>query len=304
MKRNSITLTVGLLLIAIFAVMLFTFQVRQTEVALVTTFGKPSRNITDPGLYFKLPWPIQDKQIFDSRVQNFEDKLEETYTKDRFTLDVMVYAGWTISNPTLFRERFGGSSQRAENDLDGLIRSVKMAVVGQHPFSHFISTDEKELRLTQIEDEILAGIQSTAVNNYGITVKPLGIKMLRLPDRVTKSVFDRMKEERNRFVQQLEGEGDSEATKIRSAADTDREKILSTAKAEANRIRSEAESQAAQYYAVLEKNPELAIFLLKLNALEASLKDRSTLVLDQNSSPYDLLNSTGMPAARAKGTPR
>jgi membrane protease subunit HflC len=281
------------LLIAIFAIMLFTFQVRQTEVALVTTFGKPSRDITEPGLYFKLPWPIQDKQIYDSRVQNFEDKLEETYTKDRFTLDVMVYAGWTISNPTKFRETFGGSIQRAENDLDGLIRSAKMAVVGQHPFSHFISTDEKELQLGKIEDEILARVQDTARNNYGITVKPLGIKMLRLPDRVTKSVFDRMKEERNRFVQQLEGEGYSEALKIHSAADTDRDKILAAADAQANRIRSEAESEAAKYYSVLEKNPELATFLLKLKALEAALKDRSTLILDPRSSPFDLLNSTG-----------
>jgi len=36
-------------LIVIFALLLFVFQVRQSEVAVVTTFGKPTRNLTEPG---------------------------------------------------------------------------------------------------------------------------------------------------------------------------------------------------------------------------------------------------------------
>jgi membrane protease subunit HflC len=288
-------------MIVVFAFMLFTFQVRQTEVALVTTFGKPSRTYDSPGLKFKLPWPIEDKQIFDSRVQNFEDKLEETYTSDRFTLDVMVYAGWIIKDTALFRERFGGSMTRAQNDLESLVRSQKLAVVGSHPFSHFISTDEKELKFTQIEEDILKAVHGPALTNYGIDVRFLGIKMLRLPERITQSVFDRMTEERKRVVSKLEAEGESESINIRSGADRDREKILAEAGTKANEIRSQAESEAAKYYAVLEKNPDLAVFLLKLNALEASLKDRATLILDQRSAPFDLLNSTGLPPARIKG---
>ena len=45
MKRNSLTVLVGALLLIIFVLLLFTFQVRQTEIALVTTFDKPSRYI-------------------------------------------------------------------------------------------------------------------------------------------------------------------------------------------------------------------------------------------------------------------
>ena len=39
MRRNPLTLVIGLLLIFIFGLLLFTFQVRTTEVAVVTTFG-------------------------------------------------------------------------------------------------------------------------------------------------------------------------------------------------------------------------------------------------------------------------
>ena len=41
MKRNILTLVIGAVLVVIFALLLFIFQVRQSEVAVVTTFGKP-----------------------------------------------------------------------------------------------------------------------------------------------------------------------------------------------------------------------------------------------------------------------
>src|SRR4051812_8901676 len=116
MKRNSLTLVIGILLVLVFGMLLFAFQVRQTEIALVTTFGKPTRDIFEPGLYFKWPWPIEKVQTFDKRIQNTESKFEETLTSDRYPLLIMVYTGWTISDPALFRERFGGSITRAEGD--------------------------------------------------------------------------------------------------------------------------------------------------------------------------------------------
>src|SRR3954464_3584089 len=120
MKRNTLTFTIGILLVLIFGALLFTFQVRQTEVALVTTFGKPTRDINtnpdkpEPGLYFKMPWPIQKVQKFDKRIQNFEDNFGETQTRDGKNVLVSVYVGWTITNPKLFRELFNGDVVRAE----------------------------------------------------------------------------------------------------------------------------------------------------------------------------------------------
>src|ERR1039458_8433763 len=102
MKRNPLTLVIGLLLILIFGLLLFTFQVRTTEVAVVTTFGNPTRPITEPGPYIKAPWPIQKVWYFDRRVQNFEDRLTQGLTRDSFNLLTSVYVGWKISDPTAF----------------------------------------------------------------------------------------------------------------------------------------------------------------------------------------------------------
>ena len=77
MKRNVMTIVIGAVLIVIFALLLFVFQVRQSEVAVVTTFGKPTRNLTEPGAYFKWPWPVEKVYKFDQRVQNFEDRFSQ-----------------------------------------------------------------------------------------------------------------------------------------------------------------------------------------------------------------------------------
>lgn len=297
MKRNY-TLVIGILLALIFASLWCCYQVRQTEIALVTTFGKPTRDVFEPGLYFKWPPPIQKVQTFDKRIQNFESKFEETLTRDSYNVLFTVYAGWTISDPALFRERFGGSVERAENDLDGLLRSAKNAVIGQHPFSHFISTDEKELKFEDVEKEILAAVQQQAKANYGMDVKFLGIKRIGLPESITQKVFARMTEERNRFVQKLQGEGDKQASDIKSAADRERRQIIGEAEAEVTRIKGEAVFEANKHLAVFEQNPELAIFLLKRDSLEQTLKERATLILDQRTPPFDLLNGTAKPAEK------
>ncbi|MEO6184354.1 MAG: protease modulator HflC [Verrucomicrobiota bacterium] len=296
MNRNYLTLTIGILLVVIFGSLLFTFQVRHTEVALVTTFGKPTRDYNtdpdrpEPGLKAKWPWPIQKVLKFDKRIQNFEaDKFSETQTRDGKNILVTVYAGWTITDPKLFRERFSGEIPRAEQHLEKLINNAKNNVVGQHPFSDFISTNPEELKFARIEGEIRDSLKDNAAQ-YGIHINFLGIKKLGLPENITQKVFDRMKAERMRVVDGIKAQGEAEASKIMTAADRDRAEILSKAKATAIEIRGKAEAEAQKSYEIFEKNPALAILLMKNDALKLSLQERSTLILNQSTPPLDLLS--------------
>src|SRR5580698_5347239 len=141
-NRNILTVIVGVALVVIFALLLFTFQVRQSEIALVTTFGKPSASpITEPGLYFKLPWPIQRIYRFDKRVQNFEDKFSQTYTADNNNLILTVYTGWRISDASMFYAKFLGSVPAAQSALESMLRDAKNSVVGKHTLSDFVNPD-------------------------------------------------------------------------------------------------------------------------------------------------------------------
>ncbi len=290
--RNPVTFVVGLVILLIFGSISFLFQVRESEVAFLTTFGKADEAIIKPGLRFKLPWPIQKVHRFDARVHNFEGKFEEAMTLDQRNILVLVYVGWRITEPQKFNRSFPGGVDDAKRNLESLVRSAKNATVGTHNFSDFINTDPAKLKFDEIEKEMLLQVAGTAKEKFGLEVKSLGIKRLGFPESVTQKVFERMKEERQRLVKQFEGEGDRDATKIRSSAERERSEKLADAEAAATRSRGEAEKEAAKAYKTLEQNKELAVFLQKLASMEAIAKERTTLILDQNSSPFDLLRST------------
>jgi len=293
MKRNPITITIGLLLLFIFGLLLIFFQVRTTEVAMVTTFGKPTRPVTEPGAYLKWPWPIQQVYKFDKRIHNFESKFEQVFTADGHSLLIKIYAGWNITQPQVFFPKFGDSVTRLEDALSGLARSAYSGVVGTHSFSDFISTDEKQLKFAQIEEEILTRIQKDVQDKgYGVQVKFVGIKRIGLPESVTKLVFERMQAERQLQVRRIEAEGQREASDIRSAANLASQKVLTEADAEATRIRGEGDKLAAASLQVFEQEPELGKFLVQLRALEDFLKERTTLILDTQTFPLNLLNGS------------
>lgn len=288
MKKTRLSFAVGALLLLVFLALLFCFQVRTTEVAVVTTFGRYSRD-AEAGLHFRLPLPIQQIYRFDRRLQTFERKFEQTTTKDAQNLMISIYIGWRISDPRKFLELFNGNTLKAEEALENLVRNAKNGVVGKYKFNELISPDPKQVKFTQIEADMLKEIAATAQSTYGLSVELVGIKQLGLPENGTTKVFERMRAERDRLVKQYQGEGAARALEIRSEADRKRDEVLAKADAESLRIKGDALAQASKELSVLEENPELAIFILQLNALRESLKDRSTLILDQKTTPFNLL---------------
>jgi membrane protease subunit HflC len=265
--------------------------VRQTEIVVVTTFAKPSATPIDkPGLYFKWPVPIQRVYRFDKRTHNFEDAYEQMLTADGHNILASMYVGWTIERPRDFFNSFpAGTAAAAEPQLKSLVRSIKQAVIGQHPFSDFVSADPKQVKFTEIEQEILNGIQSSAMTKYGVKVQFVGIKQLGIPENVTAKVFDRMTAERQREIEKLKALGEREAIAIRSAADRDRAEILAKAEREASAIKGAADAEASKHFGTFQQNQELAVFLMQLKALESTLGKGATIVADPTISPFNLL---------------
>lgn len=296
MKRNTFTLIVGFLLLLVFGLVFCVFQVRQSEVAVVTTFGRPTRPITEPGPHLQWPYPIQSVHKFDQRVQNFEDPLTEGLTSDGFNLLTSVYVGWKITDPAAFFPKFNGTADpiaEAEKGLKQLLSNAKSAVVGKHPLAHFISATDQGTNFVAVENEILNAVQRHVKElNYGLELEFLGLKRLQLPENVTQTVFDQMQSERKRLADKFQSEGEREAQNIRSGAERQAAEVLANAEFEAARIKGEGEAKAAESLAVFQKKPELARFIFKLNALEGSLKERSILVFDQHTPPFDLFLGT------------
>jgi membrane protease subunit HflC len=292
MNRNPLILIIGILIGVIVVFLLFTFQVRKSEVAVVTTFGKVATPYTEPGLKRKWPWPIQKVYKFDQRVQNFEDQQTEGLTRDGFNLITSIYVGWKITEVTNFFPTFAGYAdpiQEAEKTVRPLLSHAKSAVFGKHPLSDIVSATDNGTNYISIENEILAAVQTELrARRYGIEIDFLGIKKLQIPESVTQNVFEQMTAERKRLADAFQFEGDAEAAKIRSEAERKAGEMLARAESEAIRIRGEGEAKAAESLKVFNQNPDLAILIFQLNALESSLKEHSILVFDPNTPPFNL----------------
>ena len=287
MKNIAITIFV-LLLFAVLCLYFVSFQVREIESCLVTTFGKPTRQITEPGWYFKWPAPIQRIYKFDSRMRVFEADLVETTTKEAVPIIVNTYVVWRIAEPLGFFNAVG-TVKDAESKLRSQIGHTQNTMIGRHNFSEFVNSDRTKIKFEEIQAEMLADLKQAVKNNYGIEIKTLGIKQLKVSEDVSKDVFERMRAERKRKTDVTIAQGNAEATKIKTDADSKKTELLAAAEARATAIRGQGDAEAAKFYKLLEDDPQLAMFLRDVDALKKILEKRSTIVLSADTEPFKLL---------------
>ena len=296
MKNLAITVFI-VLVIAVLGLYLISFQVRETESALLTTFGKPTRELTEPGWYFRWPAPIQRVSKFDSRMRVFEANLGETTTKAVVPIIVNTYIVWRIADPLQFFNAVE-TVKEAENYLRSQLNDTQNNVVGQYYFSEFVNSDESKIKIEEIQEKMLAGLRQAVRDDYGIEIKTLGIKQLKISADVSKDVFERMKAERNRRTEATIAEGNAEATKIKTDADSKKTELLAAAQARAKAIRGQGDAEAAKYYKMLEADPELAMFLRDVEALKKILEKRATIVISADTEPFKMLKQ--MPDLKPK----
>jgi len=295
---KNVTITIFLLLLFIVLALVFTmFQVRETESALVMTFGEATRQITEPGLYFKWPPPIEWVQKFDSRARVLVADVGETPTKGAVPIIVNTFIVWRIAEPLGFFNAVGTTAE-AETKLLSQMSDTQNKVIGRHNFSEFVNSDPAKIKFEEIEQEMLSEIQKPVRANYGIEIKALGIKQLKVNEDVTKEVFERMKAERNRRTGATIAEGNAAARKIVTDANSMQTELLAAAEARAKAIRAQGDAEAAQYYKMLEQDPELAMFLRDIDALKKILEQRSTVVISADTEPFKLLRQ--MPDLKPK----
>jgi membrane protease subunit HflC len=287
MKNVAITVFI-VLVIAVLGLYLISFQVRETESALLTTFGRPTRQLTEPGWYLRWPAPIQRVYKFDSRMRIFEANLGETTTKAVVPIIVNTYIVWRIAEPLQFFNAVE-TVREAENYLRSQLNDTQNNVVGQYYFSEFVNSDESKIKIEEIQEKMLAGLRQAVRDDYGIEIKTLGIKQLKISADVSKDVFERMKAERNRRTEATIAEGNAEATKIKTDADSKKTELLAAAQARAKAIRGQGDAEAAKYYKMLEADPELAMFLRDVEALKKILEKRSTIVISADTEPFKML---------------
>lgn len=290
--RTLARLALACLLAALAGYGAFCHQVVETETAVVTRFGRPVRVLLEPGLGWKLPWPIESVVRVDARLQLLEGRLSETLTADKRNVILPFFVVWRIEDPLAWLRSTQGNTTAFRANLDGVVTSARNAALGRYPFEQLVSVKPGEVKLASLEAEIATAVAGHLRETFGVRVELVGLNSLALPPANTPFMFDRMRAERAQFAAAFRAEGQREADEIRAAADVEKTRLLAEARQYADVQRGEAEARAAAITAeAYRRDPALFRFLRELEALRNVAGRNITLVADDRTPPFHLLRS-------------
>ncbi|MFW6060637.1 MAG: SPFH domain-containing protein [Phycisphaeraceae bacterium] len=237
----------------------------------------------EPGLKFRLPWPIHKVEKYSRKLRLIEDEFEELQTDDGHSVVVKMYMTWRIARPYEFFRTLGTVGD-AEETLEQLMRSLK-GVIGAYRFDELVNANPDRLKLDEIEQACLDRVRAQLASiqpGYGIEVEQVGIQRVMLPQEPTTAVFQRMRTTRERMAENIRASGRSRADTIVSQAENTKQIILEFANRRAEEIRAEGDTRAAEIYEVFAEHEDLAIFLRKIETLKQIVERNTTFILDAN----------------------
>ena len=269
--RSAIGLVV-VIVVALFGANLVTYTVNEVEQVVVTQFGQPRDVITEPGLYFKLPDPIQKITVFDKRLLDYDSDADPIYTKDKKILLLDNYARWRIVDALLFMQALRTENE-AQARLDDIIYSELRKELGQHELVEVIATNREA-----IMDTVTVRAAAAALV-YGIEIVDVRVKRADLPPENEAAVYNRMRAERAREAMAYRSEGEEQALKIRAETDLESASIRAEAYETAQGTRGKGDAEALGIYAAAYRGAEdFYEFTRTLEAYESALDEKTILV--------------------------
>ncbi len=269
-----IIILVGLAAVAVYA---SAFIVHQNEQALVLRFGEPKRVVKTPGLNWKYPL-VDTVEIYDKRILDLDTQPQEVTASDQKRLVVDAFARYKITDPLKFYQTVT-SQEGVRSRLGPIVESALRRVLGAATFQDLVR-DKREYLMKKIAAQVNAEGQP-----LGLEVVDVRIKRADLPEQNSKSVFDRMRAERQREAAEFRAEGAAEANRIKATADRQATVIRAEATRKSEETRGEGDGTRNKIYAeAYSRDPEFFEFYRSMQAYENGLKSNDTrLVISPDS---------------------
>ena len=280
MKPNAFIIGLALV-IALASMSMFTVHITQSAVLL--ELQKPKEIVTEPGLYFKIPF-IQKVRYFSKQLLDNDSPPAEVITRDKKNLLIDNFSLWRITDPLKFLETVR-SVNGARARLDDIVYSELRVEIGTHDL-HAAVTESRETIMAKIVEE--ANVKAA---EYGIELADVRIKRIDLPPEIANSIFNRMRTERERIAKEYRSEGNEESTKIRATTDKEKTILIAEAYKQEQTVRGKGDAKAIKIYAdALQKDPKFYAFIRSMEAYKTSLKNDTTILMTEDSDFLKFLN--------------
>lgn len=270
----------AVLLAAVIVLMNSAFVIKENQYGLIREFGRIERVISEPGLYFKIPF-VQEKGTVTKELLLYDIAKSDVITKDKKSMIVDSFVLWRVTDPKVFAQTLNTSSVNAEGRINVAVYNAIKNVISSMTQADIIAARGQELT-----NLIMANVTSS-VSQYGIEITTVEIKLLDLPEDNKDAVFERMISERENIAATYTAEGNSEAQMIRNTTDKEIALLISEAEKNAEILKAEGEAQYMEIMSAAyndELRADFYSFTRSLDALKNSIAGgNKTIILDKSS---------------------
>lgn len=272
---------IALVMVLVFMASQSTYQIREQEQAVLTTFGK-AQAVTTPGLHFKVPF-IQNVTKVNTTIKGFSIGYnEETneviedeaimITSDYNFIDVDFYVEYKVSDPV----KALYASEDPVTILKNMAQSCIRTVIGSYDVDSVLTTGKNEIQAA-IKEMIMKELEE---NDIGVALVNITIQDSEPPTVEIMEAFKKVE-----TAKQGKETAINNANKYRNeklpTAQAEADKIIKDAEAfKAERI-NEATGQVARFnsmYAEYIKNPVVTKERMFYEAMEEVLPDLKLII--------------------------
>jgi membrane protease subunit HflC len=271
--NNRIVIAVIGLAVGVIVLVNTLFTVKETEYAVKFQLREIISSDYGPGLHAMIPF-YQNVQKFERRVLTRNYPAESFLTSEGKILNVDFYVKWRIVDPAAYYRSTGGNEDAAAARLAEVVKDGLKGVFAKRTIQQVVAAERREF-IGDITD-----VAGKSVAELGLALVDVRVKRIDLPEDVSDSVYNRMRQDFARQAAQLRAEGDEAAQLIRAEAERQRTEILANAARDSNKIRGEGDATAAAIYArAYQRNAEFYGFYRSMQAYRNALGQPGDLMV-------------------------
>lgn len=268
-----------------------TYTVDQSEYAVLETFGKPSSNIINPGLNFKLPYPIQSVKKISRETFSLTLGYEETksnmvvheneskmITGDENIILADLEVQWRISDPIAFLY----NTDQPVNILYNATSSALRGVIGSTTVDNVLTDGRAEI-MNDIRSHL-----TTLVNDYGLGVSIVNVNLqdVDLPNEEVSNAFKKVTSAREERITKINEANKYKNEKI-NTAEGQKEALISKAEGERVTRIEQARGDVAKFNALYSEyvnSKDITTQRLIMETLEKVLPKAKIYIMDEDSN--------------------
>ena len=214
--NRIVSVVVGLLILFMIASSTL-FVVDQRQFAVVYSLGEIKEVITEPGLKFKLPPPLQNVVFLDRRVQTLDAAdPRPIFTAEKKSLVIDWLVKWRIVDSRQYIRNSGTQLRNLETRLSPIVQAALNEEVTKRTVRAVLATEREK-----VMQDVRKRLEEEA-KQFGIEIVDVRVKRVDFAANITESVYNRMKSERARVANELRSTGAAEGEKIKADADKQR----------------------------------------------------------------------------------